>query len=232
MDGALTYAALRGFAFTDLPQFVTELERFFCSQRPVQVLMNPLLKFKQEQRSVQEYASEFVPLASKANTPYDLAQHLFLRGLNRKYHNLVVLTASNVLSKHSTRNFVHQVTANLITKDAVTRKDHSNPATKPSQTAQYPQRGLPQQSASPSKESCSFAPGPRPYPTAMDFDRGPRKLPPHELARRVRKNLCKRCRSLGHYAASCPLGTRPRQQAAVAEQEGVPLNDTTFPKNE
>jgi hypothetical protein len=218
LDWAMTYASPEGFSSTDLPHFAAKLERFFCSQRPVQESMNQLLKFGQGQQSVHEYASEFIPLAAKAHAPHNLAQHLFPRGLNRKYQDLAVLAAGNVLGEPSTRNFVHHITTNLMTKDAISYQSPDASRSKPSSTTSPQQQGQTLKSASPPKEPRFVAPGPRTYPTAMDLDRGPGKLPPHELARRIRENLCKRCGEAGHYAAACPLSTRRRQQAAIIDQ--------------
>ncbi len=59
----------------------------------------------------------------------------------------------------------------------------------------------------------------------MDLDRGQGCLPPSELAQRIGENLLKRCENPGHYATSCPWSNKTRQRAAVAEQEGVPLDN-------
>jgi hypothetical protein len=205
MDWAMTYTIPEGFAFTDLLHFVTKPKKLFCSQRPVQESLNRLLELKQDQRGMQEYASEFVHLAVKANAPYDFAQHLFIRRVNKKYQDLAILAAGNLLGEPSTRNFVHQITATLITKYTVTRNAETSgtPQARLTHTPQPP-RGPPQDHAPPPERPRRFMPWPRTYATPMDLDCGPGRLAPHELARRICENLCKRCGSPGHYAAHCP----------------------------
>jgi hypothetical protein len=63
--------------------------------------MNRLVEIRQDQRSIQEYASEFVPLAAKASAPFDLTQHLFIRGLSKKYQDLGILASGNLLGEPS-----------------------------------------------------------------------------------------------------------------------------------